>query len=143
MVDALIAAVRGSLSQPVAPLLPAEGELVRGRARCPTGTATRRCPTTTTAGSRWDEAQRIVLGAYAALLARHWPRSASASSSTPGSTRRSRPGKAPGAFAHPTVPSAHPYLLLNYQGKHPRRDDAGARAGPRRAPGAGRRRRAR
>ncbi|MEQ8748043.1 M3 family oligoendopeptidase [Pyruvatibacter sp.] len=28
-----------------------------------------------------------------------------------------RPGKAPGAFAHPTVPSAHPYLLLNYQGK--------------------------
>ena len=28
-----------------------------------------------------------------------------------------RPGKAPGAFAHPTVPSAHPYLLLNYQGR--------------------------
>ena len=29
-----------------------------------------------------------------------------------------RPGKAPGAFAHPTVPSAHPYLLLNYQGRN-------------------------
>ena len=28
-----------------------------------------------------------------------------------------RAGKASGAFAHPTVPSAHPYLLLNYQGK--------------------------
>ena len=28
-----------------------------------------------------------------------------------------RPGKAPGAFAHPTVPGAHPYLLLNYQGR--------------------------
>jgi len=28
-----------------------------------------------------------------------------------------KPGKAPGAFAHPTVPSVHPYLLLNYQGK--------------------------
>jgi oligoendopeptidase F len=28
-----------------------------------------------------------------------------------------RPGKLGGAFAHPTVPSAHPYLLLNYQGK--------------------------
>ena len=28
-----------------------------------------------------------------------------------------RDGKAPGAFAHPTVPSAHPYLLLNYQGR--------------------------
>jgi len=28
-----------------------------------------------------------------------------------------RLGKAPGAFAHPTTPSAHPYVLLNYQGK--------------------------
>jgi oligoendopeptidase F len=28
-----------------------------------------------------------------------------------------RPGKAPGAFAHPTVPSAHPFVLLNYQGR--------------------------
>ncbi|MBT3703794.1 MAG: M3 family oligoendopeptidase [Alphaproteobacteria bacterium] len=28
-----------------------------------------------------------------------------------------RPGKASGAFAHPTVPGAHPYLMLNYQGK--------------------------
>ncbi len=28
-----------------------------------------------------------------------------------------RPGKQPGAFSHPTVPSAHPYVLLNYQGK--------------------------
>ncbi len=28
-----------------------------------------------------------------------------------------RDGKAPGAFSHPTVPSAHPYILLNYMGK--------------------------
>jgi len=28
-----------------------------------------------------------------------------------------REGKQPGAFAHPTVPSAHPYVLLNYMGK--------------------------
>ncbi len=28
-----------------------------------------------------------------------------------------RPGKAPGAFAHPTVPSAHPYVMMNYVGK--------------------------
>ncbi|MFN3230595.1 MAG: M3 family oligoendopeptidase [Alphaproteobacteria bacterium] len=28
-----------------------------------------------------------------------------------------QPGKEGGAFAHPTVPSAHPYILLNYQGK--------------------------
>ncbi|MCF8470304.1 MAG: M3 family oligoendopeptidase [Parvibaculum sp.] len=28
-----------------------------------------------------------------------------------------RMGKASGAFAHPTVPSVHPYVLVNYQGK--------------------------
>jgi len=28
-----------------------------------------------------------------------------------------RPGKSPGAFAHPCVPSVHPYVQLNYQGK--------------------------
>ncbi|ROT99062.1 M3 family oligoendopeptidase [Histidinibacterium lentulum] len=28
-----------------------------------------------------------------------------------------KPGKAPGAFAHPTVTEAHPYVLLNYLGK--------------------------
>ncbi len=28
-----------------------------------------------------------------------------------------RPGKRQGAFAHPTVPSAHPFIHLNYQGK--------------------------
>jgi oligoendopeptidase F len=28
-----------------------------------------------------------------------------------------REGKAGGAFSHPTVPSAHPYLLLNYHGR--------------------------
>jgi len=28
-----------------------------------------------------------------------------------------KPGKSPGAFAHPTVPSAHPYLLVNFLGK--------------------------
>src|SRR5690606_800430 len=28
-----------------------------------------------------------------------------------------RPGKSSGAFAHPTVPSVHPYVMLNYLGK--------------------------
>jgi oligoendopeptidase F len=28
-----------------------------------------------------------------------------------------RPGKSGGAFAHPTVPSAHPYILLNYHAR--------------------------
>ena len=48
-----------------------------------------------------------------------------------------RPGKAPGAFAHPTVPSVHPYVLLNYQGKPRDVMTLGARTRPRRAPGAG------
>ena len=34
-----------------------------------------------------------------------------------GSTRGVKPGKAPGAFAHPTVTDVHPYVLLNYLGK--------------------------
>jgi oligoendopeptidase F len=29
-----------------------------------------------------------------------------------------RPGKDSGAFCHPTVPSAHPYVLMNYQGRN-------------------------
>ncbi len=28
-----------------------------------------------------------------------------------------RKGKSPGAFAHPTIPSVHPYVMLNYLGK--------------------------
>jgi oligoendopeptidase F len=30
---------------------------------------------------------------------------------------RLRPGKDSGAFSHPTVPSVHPYVLMNYQGR--------------------------
>jgi oligoendopeptidase F len=64
----------------------------------------------------WNEARHTVLAAYgefapemAAIAERFF-------------TERwidapVRPGKAPGAFAHPTTPSAHPYVLLNYQGK--------------------------
>ena len=64
----------------------------------------------------WDEARDIVLDAYGAfspamreIAARFFD------------DRRidaaPRPGKSPGAFSHPTVPSAHPYILLNYQGR--------------------------
>src|SRR5439155_16857296 len=64
----------------------------------------------------WPEAQNTVLTAYGAFssemaaiaekfFARNWI------------DAPVRLGKAPGAFAHPTVPSAHPYVLLNYQGK--------------------------
>ncbi len=64
----------------------------------------------------WDRAREIVLGAYAgfapemAEIGRRFFDNAWIDAPA-------RPGKASGAFAHPTVPSAHPYLLLNYQGR--------------------------
>jgi oligoendopeptidase F len=64
----------------------------------------------------WSEAVAIVLGAYRRFspeLADVGKRFFDNSWIDVGV----RPGKASGAFAHPTVPSAHPYLLLNYQGK--------------------------
>ena len=73
-------------------------------------------PETPQATIRWDEAKNTVLSAYhrfspdMADIARkffdkRWI------------DAPARPGKAPGAFAHPTVPAAHPYVLLNYMGK--------------------------
>ena len=64
----------------------------------------------------WDDARERVLTAYGAFspdLAdvgrRFFDR--------PWIDATLKPGKAGGAFAHPTVPSAHPYLLLNYHGR--------------------------
>jgi oligoendopeptidase F len=64
----------------------------------------------------WDEARTIVLDAYrrfspelAAIGQRFFDK--------PWIDAPAKPGKASGAFAHPTVPSAHPYLLLNYLGR--------------------------
>ena len=64
----------------------------------------------------WDHAKDIVLEAYKSFspelalvgktfFEKRWIDAAS------------REGKATGAFAHPTVPSAHPYLLLNFMGR--------------------------
>jgi oligoendopeptidase F len=64
----------------------------------------------------WPEAKRLVLDAYAAFspelaatiepfFERGWIDAAP------------KAGKAGGAFAHPTVPSVHPYVLMNYHGK--------------------------
>ena len=64
----------------------------------------------------WDDAQRLVLGAYndfapemsavaGEFFEKNWI------------DAPARPGKAPGAFAAATVPSVHPYVLLNYLGK--------------------------
>jgi oligoendopeptidase F len=64
----------------------------------------------------WREAQETVLSAYNAFS----PELAAVGSrffSAGWIDAPVRPGKASGAFAHPTVPGAHPYLLLNYQGR--------------------------
>ena len=64
----------------------------------------------------WGRARDIVLDAYA----RFSPELADVGRrffERPWIDAGVRPGKAPGAFAHPTVPGAHPYLLLNYQGR--------------------------
>ena len=85
---------------------------------------------------RWDEARATVLDAYAGFD----PRMAELAEpffEKGWIDAPVKPGKAPGAFAHPTVTDVHPYVLLNYLGKQPRRDDAGARARARRAPAAG------
>jgi oligoendopeptidase F len=64
----------------------------------------------------WDEAERIVLDAYAAfspelaaIAKRFFDKS--------WIDVPPRPGKSPGAFAHPVTPSVHPYILLNYYGR--------------------------
>ncbi|WP_219320330.1 M3 family oligoendopeptidase [Methylovirgula sp. HY1] len=64
----------------------------------------------------WADARETVLDAYAAFS----PRMASIAKRFFDENwidAPTRPGKTPGAFAHPTVPSAHPYVLLNYLGK--------------------------
>ncbi|MGS4944629.1 M3 family oligoendopeptidase [Meridianimarinicoccus sp. RP-17] len=64
----------------------------------------------------WDEARSTVMDAYAAFdpkmaelaqpfFERGWIDAGV------------KPGKAPGAFAHPTVTNVHPYVMLNYMGK--------------------------
>ena len=65
---------------------------------------------------RWPDAQDTVLTAYGAFS----PKMAAIAErffKDRWIDAPARPGKSPGAFAHPTVPSAHPYVLLNYQGK--------------------------
>src|SRR6201999_2113029 len=73
-------------------------------------------PFAATGSIAWPDAKKMVLTAYGAFS----PEMASIAESF--FTDRwidapVRPGKAPGAFSHPTTPSAHPYVLLNYQGK--------------------------
>jgi len=73
-------------------------------------------PFAATATIPWSEAQKMVLTAYGAFspdmaeIAKRFFTDCWIDAPV-------RPGKAPGAFSHPTTPSAHPYVLMNYQGK--------------------------
>jgi oligoendopeptidase F len=73
-------------------------------------------PNVPTRSYNWEDARHLVLSAYSAFS----PKMAQIAQrffDERWIDAPVRPGKAPGAFAHPTVPSAHPYVLLNYQGK--------------------------
>ncbi|WP_299768912.1 M3 family oligoendopeptidase [uncultured Tateyamaria sp.] len=64
----------------------------------------------------WDEAEKTVMDAYNAFdprmgeLAQPFFKKGWIDAGV-------KPGKAPGAFAHPTVTDVHPYVMLNYLGK--------------------------
>ena len=62
----------------------------------------------------WDEARRLVLDAYASFSPELAAVAPNASSTSRGSTRRCVRASGPGAFCAYTVPSQHPYLLLNW-----------------------------
>jgi oligoendopeptidase F len=64
----------------------------------------------------WEEARETVLSAYG-NFAPEMAEIAKRFFDENWIDAPNREGKAPGAFAHPTVPSAHPYVLLNYLGK--------------------------
>jgi oligoendopeptidase F len=87
-----------------------------GKKRLPHWDRNAPLPKVATRTIAWSEAQSTVLGAYGAFS----PRMAAIAERFFADNwidAPVRPGKAPGAFAHPTVPSVHPYVLLNYQGK--------------------------
>ncbi|GIT86956.1 MULTISPECIES: M3 family oligoendopeptidase [Roseobacter] len=64
----------------------------------------------------WDQAQSMVMDAYTAFDPR-MGEIAAPFFSKGWIDAGVKPGKAPGAFAHPTVTDVHPYVMLNYLGK--------------------------
>ncbi|HCI99011.1 MAG TPA: oligoendopeptidase F, partial [Sulfitobacter sp.] len=64
----------------------------------------------------WEQAEKTVMDAYNAFDPRMGE--IAAPFFTEGWIDAGvKPGKAPGAFAHPTVTDVHPYVMLNYLGK--------------------------
>ncbi len=115
VVDALVAAVRAAY-----PRLSHRYYVLKakwfGKKKLPHWDRNAPLPTVATRTVGWTEAMDTVLTAYGAFSPQM---AAIAERFFAGRWIDApvRPGKAPGAFAHPTTPSAHPYVLLNYQGK--------------------------
>jgi oligoendopeptidase F len=115
VVDALVAAVRAAY-----PRLSHRYYVLKakwfGKKRLPHWDRNAPLPQVPMRAVSWTEARNTVLTAYGAFS----PKMAEIAERF--FTERwidapVRPGKAPGAFSHPTTPSAHPYVLVNYQGK--------------------------
>jgi oligoendopeptidase F len=115
VVDALVAAVRAAYPRLSHRYYALKAKWF-GRKRLPYWDRNAPLPKVATRTIGWSEAKDTVLTAYDAFS----PQMASIAArffDDRWIDAAVRPGKAPGAFAHPTVPSAHPYVLLNYQGK--------------------------
>jgi oligoendopeptidase F len=115
VVDALVAAVRAAY-----PRLSHRYYALKarwfGRKRLPHWDRNAPLPQVPMRSVPWNEAKDTVLAAYRAFS----PKMADIAArffSERWIDAPVRPGKAPGAFSHPTTPSAHPYVLVNYQGK--------------------------
>jgi oligoendopeptidase F len=64
----------------------------------------------------WEEARDVVLDAFGSFDTR-MSRIARDFFENPWIDAQPRPGKDSGAFCHPTVPSVHPYVLMNFYGR--------------------------
>jgi oligoendopeptidase F len=115
VVDALVAAVRAAYPQLSHRYYALKAKWF-GKKRLPQWDRNAPLPQAVTRTIGWAEAMDTVLTAYGAFspkmatiaerfFAERWI------------DAPVRPGKAPGAFSHATTPSAHPFVLLNYQGK--------------------------
>ncbi len=116
VVDALVEAVNAAHPRAVAPLLRAEGAVVRARQARPLGPQ-RAAAERAAAGDPVRRGARDGARRLCACSRRRWRSIARRFFDEHWIDAPVRPGKAPGAFAHPTIPSVHPYVLLNYQGK--------------------------
>src|SRR5580698_8169743 len=115
VVDALVAAVRAAYPNLSHRYYALKAKWF-GKKRLPQWDRNAPLPQAVTRTIGWAEAKDTVLTAYGAFspkmatiaerfFAERWI------------DAPVRPGKAPGAFSHATTPSAHPFVLLNYQGK--------------------------